>query len=485
MQDTQSHKQAFWFTIINYAGILIGLLSTLFLYPKDYTFYGEIAYIDSLAQVLYPVMIFGGSQALIHFYPTLSHDNKRKLFKYGIKTIGFTFLIITAILLLFEFTVNSKVIKYFYFALPLGLLMAFIDYFKRQSANLQKIVVPTFYDKLFPKIGLPVVFGLFLFGYFTENLGFVFFVGIYFVLLLFLGKYLFKHFSVKSSQGFTSLFDEVSKKEYFQYCFYSFLGSFGSFLAFRVDGLMIPEFLNFEANGAYRNAVNFATAMAIPATGLFTVYAPQISAYIKNNDWETLQMKYVETSKLLFLIGAVILGCVLVGAEPFFKILPTSDKLLPILPVIYILGANVLFNMATGFNSEIISYSKYYKFNIVAVFILVVVNVVLNYVFLTQTDLGIVGVSIATLVSLVLFNLAKLTFIYKKMSIIPFDRNYAILAVLLSIVISLVILLPSFSNVMLEIFVKVSIVILCSLYGTYKLKLVPAFNFWFEKSLKK
>ena len=82
-----------------------------------------------------------------------------------------------------------------------------------------------------------------------------------------------------------SFFSDVSRKEYFNYCFYSFLGSFGSFLAFRVDGLMIPEFLDFDANGAYRNAVNFAAAMAIPATGLFTIYSPQISTFIKNKDY--------------------------------------------------------------------------------------------------------------------------------------------------------------------------------------------------------
>lgn len=485
MQDSQSHKQAFWFAIINYIGIVIGLLSTLFLYPYDYEFYGEIAYIDSLAQILYPIMVFGGSQALIHFYPSLSHDNKRKLFKYGIKTIGFIFLALTVILLLFEFTVNSKVLKYFYFALPLGLLMAFIDYFKRQAVNLQKIALPTFYDKIFPKIGFPIVFILFIFGCFTQNLAFVLFVGIYFILLLFLGKYLFKHFSVKSTPGLTSLFDEVSKKEYFNYCFYSFLGSFGSFLAFRVDGLMIPEFLSFEANGAYRNAVNFAAAMAIPATGLFTVYAPQISAFIKNKDFETLQMKYTETAKLLFFIGAVILGCVLVGAEPFFNLLATKDKLLTILPVIYILGANVLFNMATGFNSEIISYSQFYKFNIVAVLILVVVNIVLNYIFLTQTELGIVGVSIATLVSLVLFNVSKLIFIYKKIGIIPFDRNYALLIMVMGIIIVIGVLLPSFKNLWAETISKVSFVLISSLLVVYFTQSIPAFNYWVNRFFKK
>ena len=114
---------------------------------------------------------------------------------------------------------------------------------------------------------------------------------------------------------------------------------------------------------------------AIRSYYVFTVYAPQVSALIKNQDWETLQMKYVETAKLLFFVGAIMLGCIFMGIEPFFELLPTGQKLMASIPIIYVLGSNVLFNMATGFNSEIISYSPYYRFNIVSVLILVVLNV--------------------------------------------------------------------------------------------------------------
>ena len=485
MQDSQPHKQAFWFTIINYIGIVIGLLSTLFLYPYDYGFYGEIAYIDSLAQILYPIMVFGGSQALIHFYPSLSANNKQSLFQFTIKTVfkmfvGLTILLIVAVLI---FDWDKKM--YLYFALPLGLLMALIEVFKRQAANLQKIAIPTFYEKIIPKIAMVVVFGIFYLGYLTDNAAYVVFIIFYLFLAFFVAKYVSRKFPISFGGKEDSFFSDVSRKEYFNYCFYSFLGSFGSFLAFRVDGLMIPEFLDFDANGAYRNAVNFAAAMAIPATGLFTIYSPQISAFIKNKDFETLQMKYTETAKLLFFIGAVILGCVLVGAEPFFNLLATKDKLLTILPVIYILGANVLFNMATGFNSEIISYSQFYKFNIVAVLILVVVNVVLNYVFLTQTNLGIVGVSLATFISLVLFNVSKLIFIYKKIGIIPFDRNYALLIIVMGIIIVTGVLLPSFKNLWVETISKVGFVLIASLIVVYFTQSIPSFNYWVNKFLKK
>ncbi|BCY28258.1 lipopolysaccharide biosynthesis protein [Flavobacterium okayamense] len=485
MQDTQSHKQAFWFTLINYLGIVIGVLSTVFIYPNDKDFLGKVGFVDSIAQMLFPILVFGGAQALIHFYPNLSEENKRKLFKYGIVTILSVAIGVLILLFIGQFTSNWDKYNYLFFAFPLALMLAFIELFKRQSANIQKISVPTFYEKIIPKIALPIVFILVLAHVFSEKIGIVVFIVFYFLLLILIAQYLFRYFSINGNWSFQDLFSQISKKEYYNYCFYSFLGSFGSFLAFRIDGFMIPLFLEFDDNGAYRIAVNLASALAIPATGLFTIYAPQVSFWIKNQEFEVLKMKYIETSKLLFFVGALVFGCIIVGIEPFFSLLPTADKLVASVPVIYILGANVLFNMATGFNSEIISYSQYYRFNIVAVLLLVVLNIFLNYYFLTQTDFGISGVAIASLVSMVLFNLSKLVFIYQKFKIIPFDKSYLKLIVVMFLITCLSYFLPKSQNSVFDLLSKLVVLTVLSMFFVYKLKLLSVFNFWVDKLLKK
>jgi O-antigen/teichoic acid export membrane protein len=485
MQDTQSHKQAFWFTIINYLGIAIGVISTVFVYPNDKDFLGKVGFVDSIAQMLYPVLVFGGAQALIHFYPNLSENNKRQLFKYGIFTISGIGVGVLLLMVLGEFVIDWDRYQYLFFAFPLAVALAFIELFKRQAANLQKIAVPTFYEKIIPKVALPAVFILVLLGLVTENVGIYTFIAFYFLLLLLLSQYLFRHFSIKGKGSFQELFQEIPKKEYFSYCFYTFIGSFGSFLAFRVDGFMIPLFCEFEDNGTYRIAVNLASALAIPATGVFTIYAPQVSALIKNQDWETLRMKYVETAKLLFFVGSIMLGCIFIGIESFFQLFPTGDKLMASVPIMYVLGSNVLFNMATGFNSEIISYSQYYRFNIVSVLILVVLNVSLNWYFLTQTEIGILGVAIASFIAMALFNLAKLIFIYKKFGILPFDESYAKLIFVLNIVFFGIYLMPSLENLWLEVIVKVSAFLIIALSLVYQMQLIPSMNFWFNKLLKR
>lgn len=485
MQGNNSHKQAFWFTIINYVGIVIGVVSTIFVYPNDKEFLGIVRYVDSIAQILFPILVFGGAQALIHFYPDLTEANRKQLFKYGIRTILGISLIVLIFLLLGNYFIIWNNYHYVFYAFPIAFSLAFVELFKRQATNLQKLSIPTFYEKIIPKLALPFIFVLLLSGYFNVISSLVAFIISYFVLLILLSVYLFRQYKINLNFDFSSLFSQISKKDYYKYSFYSFVGSFGSFFAFRVDSFMIPEFLSFEANGTYSIGVMLASALAIPATGMYAIYAPQVSSLIKSGNIKVLGEKYIETSKLMFFIGAVLFGCIVLGIDSLFQMLPTYDKLVDSIPIIVILGANVLFNMATGFNSEIISYSKYYRFNIVSVLVLVVINVSLNVYFLTQTNLGIMGVAYASLIAMTLFNCFKLYFIYSKFGILPFDKKYAKLFLAISIITLAIYKLPDFSSNLTNLTFRVSLNLFLIVLITYKLKLVYSLNFWLNKLMDK
>jgi O-antigen/teichoic acid export membrane protein len=481
LKGSKTHKQVFWFTIINYVGAAIGVISTVFIYPHDKEFLGMVRYVDSLAQMLFPIMVFGGAQALIHFYPALSERNKSQLFKYGIVTIlGFS-LIILAVLLLGRSFIDWENYKYVFYAFPLGFSLAFVELFRRQATNIEKLEIPTLYEKIIPKVSLPIIFLFIIAEHLSNMTALMAFIGSYFMMLLLIATYVFKHYKLHGDYNFSSLFAEVPKKEYYRYSFYSFLGSFGALFAFRIDAFMIPEFLSFEDNGTFNIGVALASSLAIPATGLFAIYAPKISAYLKNNSFEELGKKYIETAKLLFFIGAILYTSVVLGIDSFFRLLPTYDKLVDSIPIIMLLGFNVLFNMSTGFNSEIISYSKYYRFNIVAILVLSVLNISLNLFFLTQTDLGIIGVAYASIIAMISFNASKLLFIYKKFGILPFDKDYLKLIVVVGSAFSLCFILPENSNTILNLLIKVGLNMVMIISITYKMAWVYSLNYWVDK----
>lgn len=423
--DTKfSSKQALWFTLINYFGVLIGTVSTLFIYPYNLELFGIIGYIDGFAQILYPVMVLGASTALLNFQPKLNDLLQRKLFSYSmISIVWMVFLCAIGVSVVYWFDrLENK--QYFIYGFFIAICLAYVDLFKRQATNLQKLSVPTFYEKIIPKITLPLAFVLILYYGFSQVQGLIFYTVSFAMMLLATGFYLFKYFKPVYTLNYKDLFQEIPKKQYYQYSLYAFSASLGSFFAFRIDSLMIPEFISNAANGDFKLGVNLANTLMIPAAGVFALYSPLISESLKKNDLSVLKIKYADVSKNLFFIGILLYGCVLLGMNDFFEILPTADKLIPVLPVLYILGGNVVLNMATGFNTEIIAYSKYYRFNLIAILILAVLNVGLNYYVLTQTNYGIIGVAWASFFAMMVFNLTKLWFIYRKFNILPINSHY-------------------------------------------------------------
>jgi len=147
MDSKFSSKQALLFTIINYFGVLIGTISTFFIYPNDKEFLGIVRYIDAFAQILYPIMVLGASTALLNFQPSLNAFLQRKLFSYSVVSIFimiFFCAFLVSVLYFLNITTNTE---YYIYGFLIAVFLAFVDLMKRQAYNLQKIAVPTFFEK--------------------------------------------------------------------------------------------------------------------------------------------------------------------------------------------------------------------------------------------------------------------------------------------------------------------------------------------------
>lgn len=476
-----STKQAVLFTVINYVGVLIGIVSTILIYPRNKELLGIIRYVEACTQIMFPILVLGSTHALINFYPNLNAKLQQKLFGFSLVSI-FKLAVVMLVLLWISTAFSwSEPMDYIWMAFILSIFMAYIELFRRQATNLQKLAVPTLYEKIIPKITLPILFLLVMYKTITINSALWIYVFTFGFIMVLVGYYVYKNYAFRIHRHFDDLFAEVSKKQYYSYSLYSFAGSFGAFFAFRVDSLMIPNFISFEANGTYNIGVTLASALSIPATGVFALYAPIISDFIKNKQWRELNDKYKEISKTLFFIAALLYSCIVVGIEPLFKMMPTYDNLAASIPVILLLGLNVVINMSTGFNTEIISYSKYYRFNLISILSLMVLNVALNLILLTQTDLGILGVAYSSLASLALFNAAKTFYIYKTMHLLPFDWDFLKMIGVFGLTLLVVYSLPFLYVDFVDFSVKVVLVLIINTAVMYFTSWCPPIKYWIKR----
>ncbi len=481
----KTSKVAFAFSIINYMGIIAGLYAALFLYPNDKQSIGTIKFFEGIAFIIYPILVFGSSQALINFQAKVSDHLKNKIFNLSLLTVLLTSLFFLLLIFIVSQFIKPQHYNVLYFAFSIAVCKAFLEIFKKKGLIERKITLLTIFETIATRLSIPVLFYLLILNKISFDFLLQFYIIIFIVVTVLSGLYLNKYFKKILNVNFNALFTEIPKKKYLNYSLYALAGSLGIILVTKLDSIIIPIFLTTEDNGNFNIAASLVAAIAVPANGIFTIYTPVISKYFAENNLKTLNIKYKEISIFLFFIGILMYSCLFVGVENLFLLLSTSQELTKTVPLILILGVGILINMGTGFNTEIITYSNKFKFNLFAITILITSNLILNIFFLYFLKLGVNYVAIASLISILIFNLVKLIFIYKKFKLSPFNRNYFGLFITSISVLIFVYLIPNTINIFFNLVAKISLCLSLNFLLIYRLNFVKQFNDLINKFILK
>jgi len=471
------------FSMLNYFGVLIGIFSNLFIYTTNEEFLGILRYFESLAYFICLIILMGVSSSLIKFSPKLKENSNIKLFSYSLLTIFRNAIIVFLVLFLgVDLFSNYLKFEFIYFSFFLAFIFAGIDLIKKQLTIYKKIAFPSVLDNLLPKLVLPSIFILLYFSFLQSNVsGISLYIISYLFIVIILTFFAFKRHAFGFTFDYKSIFKNFSKREYFEYSLFALAGSLGYLFVFKLDTLMIPNLISYKANGIYSIAVVAASVIYIPARGLFSLYGPKVSSMIAEKQFEALNKSYKAISKTLLFLGLLIYSCIFLGIEMLFQLLPSKDLLSETISVIFIIGATSVFNMATSFNSEIINYSRFYRFNIMALLVLTLFNLAANYFFIVFLNMGIEGAALASLLSIIIYNISKLVFIYFRLNLFPFDLTFFKLLLLQLFLMLLFYLSPDLTNHVLNFIFKVGGVLFCQLFLIYKLNWVPIYTKYFER----
>ncbi len=484
-------RQSFKYSIIGYLGFLLGTVSAIFIFPFDMVFYGKLRFVLSATLMLVPFVVFGLSYSNVYFFGKAKEEGKHQnLFSLSLVGVGINFLIFLlgffAFFYIFSsFQEDSELWDMKRLILPMVLVMSLSAVFNRYISNFKRIVVPNIFENIFPKLANLGAFCLFFFLGTSEKISYGFFLGVFVLGLI--GYVLYTNKLEKIAPDFSTDFVKKDKlwKEILNYSFYGFLGNLGSFLALNISNYMIGEKLSFEENGIYSTVFSVVQLISIPSMGLYNISAPIISKHFADDTIKELDVYYKKTSLSLFFLGLVLFSCIAVGYPYLTDFMPKSGKLLlEAQPLVWVIGFALLFELATGFNSHIISMSKYYRFNIYVMLFLAVLTTSLNFYFINNTSLGILGISISYAVSLTIFNLTKIAFNYYQFKVSPFTIEMLYSVILATLAISLAIVLPNFSNSFLNLVYKPTLVLIIFFVGNHFMRIYPLDKFLTKDFLK-
>lgn len=421
-------RQGLKHTIVSYFGVLIGLFSTIFIYPRVPELYGLFRVIIDATMLIVSFFSLGLSTHAVKFFPKFKnlktgHHGFLGFLLIG-SSIGFIIFLVCLPLIRFLFLdillSKSESIKllteYFYYLVPMVFLFIFNAIFYKYVSNFNRVVVPNIFE-IFIKITVPFLALLFLGNYINTQffvLGVILNYVIVFIGFLIYTKslgQLFFHLNLK-------FIKPPLRKEIQKFSLFGLLNALGGQLAFKIDTLMVAAMIDITSTGIYAIALVITEVISKPAKGIIAISSPIISSSWESNDLEHIKLIYQKSSTVLLVVGWLVFLGIWGSIHDLIEIMPNSEMIKTGVNVILFLGLAKIVDLATSLNTDIIGFSKKYQFNFYALLILSVLNIVFNLHFIPIY--GLVGTAIATFCSLTLFNVVKLIFIWFNFKIQPF-----------------------------------------------------------------
>ncbi|MCS6973856.1 MAG: oligosaccharide flippase family protein [Cyclobacteriaceae bacterium] len=421
-------RQSIFTSIMAYAGVVIGYINLLYLYPAYLTTeqIGLLRTILDAALLFAPFAQAGLAQSITRFYPHFNSTGRQAssfvttmlLFSF------FAFLIFSVLLFSFKDAVLSlfgnkaEVLSpYLHVVLWLTASFMFMAVIEAYSRSLLKVAFPNFVREVFTRL----LQALLVFFYFLEFISFhQLITGHIFIYagaaaILLLSLILPGHFTLRFDK---TVIQSAHLPEIFRFSSLSFISSGSMALIGKIDSLMVAGMTGFTANAIYTTSFYIATVIEIPKRAMSQTVMPLIAQAFKDHNLHEIERLYKSVSINLFIVGALLLIGISVNLHNVYALMPKGETFEQGFYVVFLIGLGKLIDMLFGPSSEIIVLSRYYAFNIILLMTLALVVILLNLILIPAY--GITGAAIGSCAAMLIFNAVKYFFIWYKFRIQPF-----------------------------------------------------------------
>lgn len=278
------------------------------------------------------------------------------------------------------------------------------------------------------------------------------------------------------------VFDKAEYKDLLRFSWYHMLLSISlNFLGY-IDSIMLAPLdkSGMASLATYRWALLVISIMTIPYRAMRTSsFATLNQTYIDKN-YPKLYDIFHRTGINVLIVAVSMFLLIAFNIDNLIKILPEGYE--SIKPVVLILMLGQLVDMATGLNTELISISEYYKFNFRISILLLLMIVIFDRMLIPVY--GVYGAAWGATISLVLFNIAKMVYLWKKMKVQPFTKKSITVIFAGLITATTIYFIPDIHNVYIDCILKTAIIIGIYSFLLVKFKSSNDLNTYLDSILK-
>lgn len=484
-------KQASNAAILSYVGVIIGFVNLTLLMANWFT--PEQV---GLREILLSVAVFGSQighlgtyRSLVKFFPFFKNEKggDNGLLSVGLVIPFVGFLIFSALMIVFKAQIINLYIEksplfteYFWFCIPLMFLLMYNNVFDSYLQARKKTAYSVFLKSVLTRLLTTLLLVFYYLGWidFYEFILYFHFSYVITILLFIIHLYKEGELTLKINKAYLT---KRVRKVYLNYSSFSILSGASTVLVNRMDALMIGHFIGLDSTAVYAMAVYLSALVAIPGDSISKISMPLLSTSWKNKRMDEIDNLYKKTSNTQFLLGGLLLLLMWGSIENFYEL--QREEYANGKYVFLILGFAKLANMTFGVNGQIISISKYYRFDTTTAFILGLLTVLTNYLFIPKW--GIIGAAMATAITIVAFNLVRYIYVLIKLKLQPFSSITFKISLILAMAFFLNEFLPKIDNIYLDTVYRSSLLALSVIVPAYYLKVSTDLNEYILKNLRR
>jgi len=484
MQKTNNHlKQGIGYGLVQVLGVVVGAVSTVFLYGHVLEAYGAVQFFLSTAALLFPIASLGVYALNYHFFPIFENkDNEHHgflalLLIWGVSGTALCVLSGWLIWPFFQTYVASSQpsVLFEHIGLLGPILMFTVLNFTlaHYAVNLGRMTVPALLNDLFLKLAVPILLLLYL-GKWLDV------AGVLYALTAYLGlTTLALLYYVRPFGRWRWLPDRrvIKLPEMARYAGYNTLTGLGVSVLARLDLVMLGLLLSPEFVGGYAVAVTIAGVLEIPFKTASTMSAPIISRHLHKYEYKKLEAYLKNSAGYLFFVALAIAGGVLLCSADLFALMPQTQLLGEARTVLWLLVLVKLVDAAMGLNGYVLMLSSFYRYHFGTVAVVLCVHATLLFHWIPQH--GMVGAAMSTLAAVFLFNVLSALIVYFKIGIQSFSGKMLTSIIVMSVSaaathLTTYVFQPTFFILLLK-----GVIYLAIFFGlTFALRLMPEEEPW-------
>ena len=313
-----------------------------------------------------------------------------------------------------------QLVAFYYWIFPMGFGLTVYTILEAYTWNLHKSVLANFSREVLWRLLITVLIVLFVYKVIGS---FDLFIKLYAFTYPAIAVFLFGYLLVSKKIHFTFSVSKVTRrffKKILSLCLFVYSGVLIFTISQVFDSIVIASVLTngIDKAGIFGIAQIMTSVIQAPQRSIIAVSIPHLSKAWKDKNMALLQKIYQRSSINLLLFSCAIFLLIALNYREAVQTFGLKDAYLQGFSVFILLGLTRIIDLGTGVNAQIIGTSTSWRFELISGAVLLTFMLPLTYILAKQLD--ILGPALANLISVTIYNIVRITFLWKKFRLFPF-----------------------------------------------------------------